>query len=58
MNPIQCATGKVNTLIGEIAAASEEQSQGIDQINSSIQQMDRITQSNAADDFSEFDVAA
>jgi hypothetical protein len=40
--------GKVNDLVGEIAAASNEQSQGIDQINTAVGQMDQITQSNAA----------
>ena len=39
---------KVNDLIGEIAAASNEQSQGIEQINTAISQMDQVTQSNAA----------
>ncbi len=39
---------KVNDLIAEIAAASSEQSQGIDQINSAVGQMDQVTQSNAA----------
>jgi methyl-accepting chemotaxis protein len=39
---------KVNDLVGEIAAASNEQSQGIDQINTAIGQMDQVTQSNAA----------
>jgi len=35
-------------IIGEIAAASAEQSQGIDQINAAIAQMDKVTQQNAA----------
>jgi methyl-accepting chemotaxis protein len=35
-------------IIGEIAAASGEQSQGIDQINAAIAQMDKVTQQNAA----------
>jgi len=39
---------KVSELVGEIAAASSEQSQGIDQINQAVTQMDRLTQSNAA----------
>jgi methyl-accepting chemotaxis protein len=34
-------------LIGEIAAASGEQSQGIAQINTAIAEMDRIVQRNA-----------
>ncbi|QOV91042.1 methyl-accepting chemotaxis protein [Humisphaera borealis] len=39
---------RVNALVGEIAAASNEQSQGITQINNSVSQMDKVTQSNAA----------
>jgi len=38
---------KVGELIGEIAAASGEQSQGIAQINTAIAEMDRIVQRNA-----------
>jgi Methyl-accepting chemotaxis protein (MCP) signalling domain/Four helix bundle sensory module for signal transduction len=41
-------TQKVNGLINEIAASSREQSQGIEQINSSVSQMDKVTQTNAA----------
>jgi methyl-accepting chemotaxis protein len=39
---------KVNDLINEIAAASQEQSQGIEQVNSAVAQMDKVTQQNAA----------
>jgi hypothetical protein len=44
------ATGnrKVNDLIGEIAAASNEQAQGIEQISTAVTQMDEVTQRNAA----------
>jgi methyl-accepting chemotaxis protein len=42
------STGKVVELIGEIAAASSEQSQGLDQVNRAAQEMDRVTQQNAA----------
>lgn len=35
-------------LVGEIAAASSEQAQGIDQINKTMSQMDMVTQKNAA----------
>ncbi len=38
---------RVDTLVAEIAQASKEQSQGIDQLNSAVGQMDKITQSNA-----------
>jgi methyl-accepting chemotaxis protein len=39
---------KVNNLISEIAAASKEQSDGIRQINSAVEQMNKVTQENAA----------
>ena len=34
--------------MGEISAASQEQSAGIDQVNQAIGQMDQVTQQNAA----------
>jgi methyl-accepting chemotaxis protein len=40
--------GKTTDLVGEIAAASSEQSKGIDQINAAVAQMDKVTQQNAA----------
>lgn len=39
---------KIGELIGEIAAASEEQAQGIEQINTAVSQLDQVTQQNAA----------
>jgi methyl-accepting chemotaxis protein len=39
---------KVAELVGEIAAASNEQAQGIDQINKAVGAMDRVIQQNAA----------
>ena len=42
------STGKVGELVAEIAAASKEQSQGIDQVNQAVSQMDKVTQQNAA----------
>lgn len=39
---------KVNGLVGEISAASNEQAEGIDQINAAVSQIDTITQKNAA----------
>lgn len=39
---------KITTLIGEIATASKEQADGVEQINKAIAEMDKITQSNAA----------
>ena len=42
------ATAKVGELVGEIAVASKEQSQGIGQINTAVGEMDKIVQQNAA----------
>jgi ABC-type transporter Mla subunit MlaD len=39
---------QMDALVGEIATASAEQSQGIDQINHAVSEMDKITQANAA----------
>lgn len=39
---------KVGELVSEIAAASDEQAQGITQINTAVGEMDKITQQNAA----------
>ncbi len=39
---------KVDELIAEVTAASNEQSQGIEQINTAVTQMDKITQQNAS----------
>ena len=45
---IVVAVKKVTDLISEVAAASEEQSKGIDQVNASVTLMDKVTQQNAA----------
>jgi ABC-type transporter Mla subunit MlaD len=39
---------RVTDIIAEISAASQEQSQGIDQVNRAVAQMDHVTQSTAA----------
>ena len=39
---------KIGGLVEEIAAASKEQSQGIDQINKAVAEMDKVTQTTAA----------
>jgi methyl-accepting chemotaxis protein len=39
---------KVTDIVAEIAAASHEQSAGIDQVNNAVMQMDEMTQQNAA----------
>ncbi len=45
---VSAGTEKIGELLGEIAAASREQSQGIEQVNVSVTEMDRVTQQNAA----------
>jgi methyl-accepting chemotaxis protein len=42
------STGKVKELVSEIATASGEQAQGVDQINRAIQEMNQVTQKTAA----------
>jgi methyl-accepting chemotaxis protein len=48
MEAIVGEISQVSTIIGEISAASGEQTQGIDQINQAIIGMDDVTQQNAA----------
>jgi methyl-accepting chemotaxis protein len=48
MGSIVDEISQVSTIIGEISAASGEQTQGIDQINQAIIGMDDVTQQNAA----------
>jgi methyl-accepting chemotaxis protein len=48
MGEIVAQVKRVSAIIGEIAAASEEQSGGIEQVNQAITQIDQNTQQNAA----------
>ncbi|HEX5354950.1 MAG TPA: methyl-accepting chemotaxis protein [Aquabacterium sp.] len=48
MNDVVTQVRKVTDLVGEIAHASSEQSQGIGQINQAVSQLDEATQQNAA----------
>ncbi|MDM0042942.1 methyl-accepting chemotaxis protein [Variovorax dokdonensis] len=48
MNEIVSSVRRVTDIIGEITAASQEQTSGIEQINQAITQMDQVTQQNAA----------
>ncbi|WP_042314774.1 methyl-accepting chemotaxis protein, partial [Paraburkholderia terrae] len=48
MTEIISAVQRVTDIMGEIAAASEEQSSGIDQVARAVTQMDEVTQQNAA----------
>ncbi len=47
-NDVAENTVKVGSLIGEIAEASKEQSEGIGQVNLAVTEMDKVTQQNAA----------
>ena len=48
LTEIVTAAGKVNTLVSEIAVASQEQSRGIEQVNKAVAEMDKVVQSAAA----------
>jgi methyl-accepting chemotaxis protein-1 (serine sensor receptor) len=48
MDEIVQAVRRVTDIMGEISAASEEQSTGIEQVNRAVVQMDEVTQQNAA----------
>ena len=48
MDQIVVSVRRVSELITEIAAASDEQARGIEQVNQAVTQMDQVTQQNAA----------
>jgi methyl-accepting chemotaxis protein len=48
MDDIVTQVGRVTTLINEISVATQEQTQGIDQISDAITDLDNVTQQNAA----------
>ncbi len=48
MNDIVSSVQRVTDIIGEITAASTEQSDGIGQVNGAVVQLDKMTQQNAA----------
>ncbi|GHA84601.1 methyl-accepting chemotaxis protein [Modicisalibacter luteus] len=48
MGDIVAAVQRVNDIMDEIASASQEQSNGIGQVNQAITQMDQVTQQNAS----------
>jgi methyl-accepting chemotaxis protein len=48
LNDIVIKVRQVDELVAEVAGASREQTQGITQINTAVGQMDKVTQSNAA----------
>ena len=45
---VSSSSDKVRQLMGEISASSQEQTQGIDQINRAVAEMNKVTQQNAA----------
>ena len=45
---VATSAAKVGSLVGEIAAASSEQAQGIEQVNIAVTEMDKITQQTAS----------
>ena len=48
MNEVVTSIKQVTDIMGEITAASQEQSQGIEQVNQAVIEMDNVTQQNAA----------
>ncbi len=48
MHEVVTAIGRVNDIMGEISAASHEQSLGVAQVGEAVTQMDQATQQNAA----------
>ncbi len=48
MENVTGSAAKAADIVGEIAAASQEQSQGIEQVNVAVSQMEKVTQNNAA----------
>ncbi|MCV2354305.1 methyl-accepting chemotaxis protein [Paucibacter sp. B2R-40] len=48
MTEVVASIQKVTHIMGEISAASSEQSSGVSQIGSAVQQMDQVTQQNSA----------
>ena len=48
MQEVVASVKRVTDIMGEIAAASQEQATGIEQVNRAVSQMDEVTQQNAA----------
>ena len=48
LSQILAEVGKINDVVGEIAASAQEQSSGLREVSTAVNQMDQITQQNAA----------
>ena len=48
LSRIVAQVGEINTLVLDMAASAEEQAGGLQQVNTSVNQMDQVTQQNAA----------
>jgi methyl-accepting chemotaxis protein len=48
MTEVVASIRRVNDIMGEITAASSEQSNGVSQVSEAVNQMDQTTQQNAA----------
>lgn len=48
MSEVVSSIKRVQDIMGEITAASREQTEGIEQVNQAVMQMDQVTQQNAA----------
>jgi len=48
INDIVASSERVNQLLGEVASGAREQNQGVAQIGEAVQQLDQMTQQNAA----------
>jgi len=48
MQEVRTSIGHVSEIVTEIAAASDEQTRGIEQVNVAVAEMDEVTQRNAA----------
>ncbi len=48
LEQIAAKAQKVTQLVGEVSSATNEQAQGIGQVNTAVSQMDQVTQANAA----------
>jgi len=49
LSEIVVSVKRVTDIVGEIAAASREQTAGVEQVNTAVTQMDSVTQTNAAE---------